>query len=564
MAIGNPPVVVWIFSMQIKWPVISIPDSYMKWLVAFAIILFAALIFFYVPPNMDIFQPFHPIACAEHPDSVLHSYMEPCDGSFDLKLFGALKWTRASDYQGLAYSILYYPIYKLLPIWQSGVLMSVIWMTLGVYAFIKISKVSTLVASTIFGLNFFWVFNQLEDISPAAYQNSLLFVAPWIAVLIKKEVSLFKKLFLNVILAMLLFLGFECKFIFCYFFPSLIIILILYCTPKGFSLKSFWELFLHFWPAALLLGGFLAALLYADMPDNQPYYKMALWRNGTYHLMDYIRHLKNMVVIFLFNFPSSNIVYFAQMAQLSLVDNYRNYWEVLITLPFWLFFFFMHFKFFCDSKNIPDASVKRRQVIWLWIAGGLSIMLVSSNSWSRHSFHLLPGFSCLLASLVICVDSLKKSKRIFFEPTVLLLIISQFFCLGYVLRQDIGGHQSWDRFSALSASYEPSLANSSFVVHIDWGTYYIGALYSPRDAVHAFMPSYTNMLRKEGAVKQLRDKIHKERRRLFIIRQSNSGYPGWEEVKKQIHGITLIYPPAGQKSQWELWAEPPLDPFAKF
>ena len=503
-----------------------------------------------IAPDMDIFLPFHIIACKYYPFAYLNRFRESCDGHFGLTIAGFIPWMRAAEYQGMACSIFYFPLFLLFPYWESALLLAAIFIALSVWFFIRFSGVNPWIALFLFGANFFFIFNQLHDISPVALHVMLLFFIPWMAGQIVVAQGRGRYIALNIALGLLVFLGFEYKLTFIYYVGGGILLAV--CglgQPAGFWQRTA-LLARKCAPAMLLCGALYALLLSARLEDGRTYWQYLSFelplRYPPFHtVQDYLWHLGMLVNTYLENFPNSSLLAYDFQFNAA-----YNWW---ITLPFWLCAALAYGAFFRQCRLAPDAQTLRceRMVRGCLLAAIITLLLLAGNTMVRYAFHLVPVLAFVIAGMALCVDYLYARHLRVAWALGGMLLLSQLACIAAVASKEARDEFGWSRFPALEYIKRPEIASHALITHIDWGTYYISALYGPKDQ----MVTYTQELDSHpawiAALKQIADV---NGRYLVLVRKANSMYD-LTSVLKVFPSLHRVFPAEQQRSGWEVWSE---------
>jgi hypothetical protein len=157
----------------------NIPDKYCWTVILSSLAIAAGIILYYIPPDMDVFNQYHALACWHYPNSVLHSFREPCDDGLKLKLFGDISWWRSYRYVGATYSMLYYPLFLLWPSRYSVTILCVLVMALGIFAASRLLKIQLWIATLLLAATFPIFFYTIYDYGQLTLQLCLLYALPY-------------------------------------------------------------------------------------------------------------------------------------------------------------------------------------------------------------------------------------------------------------------------------------------------------------------------------------------------------------------------------------------------
>ncbi len=548
------------------FPVIS---TSAKLIITSALVIMIALIICYIPLDMDVFLPFHPLACRLFPLAHLHSFRESCDGNLDLQLAGGLFWRRAQWFQGMAYSIFYYPIYLLLPYWQSAYVLGAFWLLATIAVFARLIGVSLWIALMAMGINFLYAFNLLADICTVGLHTLTVFSIPLLIIKIQQAPQWHGKLAWNIILALLVFLSIEYKFSFVYYIPASCILIWYILPPERIHRKIFIIIKACF-PAIVMTLGMLAILCTGIRSSGDEYWHLIEDSHNMYGSYDtlsgYGVHMYFLIERYFLDFiNAASIVYingtWGLDRLLSLVPR-PNYLHMLITLPFWIITvgcFVWFYRSIASDEDPLRAAFYRRRVNGILLAGIVTFMFLSTNMHSRHAAHLVPVMGCMLGALALCIDYLYRYRGLKLGCLALALSISQLTCVFYTVRQPIEfGSYSMSRFDVLAYAARPEIASHAVISHLNWGTYYIGSLYGPKDQLVTYNEHYDEMPASE--IEDLIKLAHSLNRFLVFIKiGTKPQFP--EAIAKALPQLKRIYPKTvTDPYSWQVWAEE--DPFA--
>lgn len=552
--------------VQVNSPTDPTLSPLFKFITVCAVAALITLLGWYVPPNMDIFLPYHPLACHYYPNAVYNIFDAPCSGVFDIKILGFIPWPRAHDFQGFGgLSLLYFPLFLLFPYWQSAIVMGGLWLIATVWLFIRITGVNPWIALLAFGTNFFLVYNTLYDVGPIGLHLTLVYAIPYLTGRILNAKTDKTRLWLNIALGTLVFLGIEYRLLFLYFLPgSALLTLVLYRQPGESWLKATWRLAKHCDNAITLTIILLLLLMFGRTSNGQFYWTVMQsmsWHYPHFHsAFSYLQHLRDMTVTYLLNFHASGgILYGAQdLGLLSLPVNYK---EVAITSPFWIITAFIYRGFYrCrqtaeDKQEWLDTAWK---VAALLAAGMVTLLLVSSNEKSRHAFHIIPVMADVAGSAALCLDYLRRHQKIRLALVSGALAASQIAVTLTIVTQKALVGYSWDRMPALDYVRQPAIAEHALISHMDWGTYYISSLYGPKEQLVTFTPTIPD----QWNMQRLLAVAHQHNRYLVLVMNTVRIGPKTKKLKELLPTLQKVFPVERIKTGWEVWAEPePYGPF---
>ncbi len=184
-------------------------------------LLVVALVVLAVPPNMDEYVHYHPIACAAFPLAEEHVFRAGCDGRLDLRVLGAWLPLRSYRYAGSSTAAWYLPLYLLWPSRHGVRLLGVGSLVLLAAGVVRLVRLPWWVAWLLCASCLPVVFLLLFDTGPVGFQVAL---AAWAVVLLRYVLTAelgARSLATGALLGVLLFLGVEQKPFFVYQLPAI-------------------------------------------------------------------------------------------------------------------------------------------------------------------------------------------------------------------------------------------------------------------------------------------------------------------------------------------------------
>jgi hypothetical protein len=550
---------------------IKLPSDKTEVAIGFGLVLIAALIMCYVPPDMDDYNQYHALACWHYPYSSLNVFAIPCAGKMNLKLWGGIIWPRSYWYVGAAYSLLYYPLFMLWPQWQSTVLLGIVIMIPGVLSASRLLKVSLPVTLLVLCGTFPVMYYVLRDYGQITLQFSLLYLIPW--ALYKAATGLRVRAWLpfSMLAGFLLAMGVESKPLFCYFVPSIAIVTLAFCRPIKPGLSLFLFLLRRFAPG-MALCVFLLTLLFTGVDGNGvAYYRQlaglvpmpgvpaalitdtasgipnyyinkevlapSVWEQSHGVLQGLLR-AKHLLGAFWFDFPNAARFSYGMNVPLNLPFDWRG---ILQTMPFWLIFGFVTVVYLtkCRIKEPPQTLLC---VVALLVASAVGVVAVSMNIYAIKAHHVLQPFYYLLGAFAIMLEAIYRHLRKHFVFIVAMLLTSQIGCAYYVTSLEPLPRYNWERIEMLDFITSHQLAEKSVIDNLDWGVYYLASLYGPKDQLVLMDASYNRTI-------QL---AHKLKRYALFIRQASDAPP------LNMGGLRLVFPQTKRSHTWEVWTDAPL------
>jgi len=459
------------------------------WLIGVLLLPLAVMsvaILYLIPPDMDIFNHYHALACRYYPNAIYHAYREACNGIMDLHLFGVIPWPRSYNYVGAAYSILYYPFFLLWPDWHGVAVFDALLMVPGVIAASRLLRVRLPVATLALITPFPVLFYILRDYGQLTLQFSLLYVIPWVAMHAVQTPKRYRWLALNMAGGILLALGVESKPLFAYYVPSIAIVTMAACwSLREGPLALILLLLKRLWPGMLLCGMLLAILFTARDDAGRMYFSNLGSQVPSEMGFDvFSGHLAYILSNHWLNFPNASYIYYGLRD--TFPDSGHTDWVgIVITLPFWLVFFGGALAL---SKKQTDEAEKYHDRIYvgLLLAAVAGVICVTADLHANNPHHILQPFYYLLGMLAIIFQQCMERRPRLFVLLGFIFVSAQIVCTGYAAaRQPMVAHD-WERLKVLDFIKEHNLAQNTIIDHLDWGLYYMSSLYGPREQLVTF------------------------------------------------------------------------------
>ncbi len=527
-----------------------------KLVIVTVITAIAVLLYLNLPPDMDIFSHYHALACMLHPLSKYDTFRAGCS-NLTLTIAGFIPWPRNYYYGGFSSIIPYGFLRFLLPFWQSGMLMSVLWAGLALWALVRLTAVNAWIASFLIAGNFLFAFNAMADIAWIMPLTALLFIIPCLirASLEAQGNSQCKRwLWLQAALAMAIFYGTDVRPMFMYYLVGCSVFVLLAFQEEPNSLfKTAKRISISCAPAMALTTLLLSLLFFARTAGGWFYWKdIAHVSERFQSLGPYWRHVVNLFTTYMLQFPNSGGLFYGLESYALLASPMRLDY-VLLTLPFWVIALFIYYRYSVVSFSNAAPLMHRRMVRGLFVGAIVLFLVISLDMRSRHGFYIIPATAYMLAALTLCTDYLWRKQAIRLMPIVVLLGVSQIICTFYVVTQKPVHSRSWDRIPILNIINQPQVGDSAVIVHLDWGTYFISALFGAKNQI----VTYNDPIRLEE-LRRLKAIAQKEHRALLFVKLSHRSLANFEMIKNEVPDLQKIFPTDNQSSEWEAWAQAPL------
>lgn len=541
----------------------QLPAS-MKAMITLAILIITGAIAVFVPPDMDSFIQFQPIGCT------VHSHPGTVCGKWDLTVAGFIHWQRAYDFHGLGiYSLIYYPLYLVFPVWQSAIALNLLWMGLTLFFFVRLTRINPWIAALVWGGNFFFVYNMLHDYQ-VDYNIVLCCAVPWLVNCILAAHTARQRLALNVILGIAVFLSLEYKPVITTYAPVMVILAIIFNKQFIANTITAHTLCLRMLktcsPALILIFTLSLLIIFARLPNGSPFLNLLQVINLHYEsytqFLPYLTHVKNLLVTYMLNFPNSGGIIYGQQ-DLALVNGPLDMAGVVITAPFWMMIAWLYWRFYRAKVHATDPSLYHRsasQITLLLVSALMTLLLIGINTKTRHAFHLLPVMICVLGATAVCLDYLYRYGQIRLGLPTVMLLATQLLCTAYVLHQEPRPPYAWDRIKALDYVAQPSIANRAIIANLDWGTYFMLNLYgAPHQMLYGGPHGIVSNQNSMQTLQQLANENH----RLVVFIGKHDRFEAGSVIFHVFPKLRRLYPPhaAAEKASaftWEVWGEDKL------
>lgn len=557
-------------------------------------ILALLLIIFIVPPNMDEYLPYHQIARFFYPNSVEHTFREPCDDSFDIKVFGVKLPLRSYPYCGFSEGLRYLPFFLISKSYISARIMKLILILLMFYSVIRLTKIQPIYVMALMLFNLPLMFQMLIDTGPVAYQICLTALVPFL-------LSRTKNVVVACAVGVLLYFGLETKAIFAISLIPISVITLIYIWEDFFKSDKKGKIKIIIGlSSTVLVFLVLSIVTFTGKTKHGDYYFKSIIGRPAISLLNFaeqIEHFDNNLSLYFKSFLNFGhrvfqtenkpdfftIVilssYFALIASGLAVfikrkkldkNNFLKYHSALA----------QRFVKNGNSRETPNirqgyGSIfdsiyrgKNRIIIdkisnipeigkdyALLLANLIGFIFVawfvnrSSESWAGH--HIVLSFPFLIIGLIYGVKILKNYFPKFAVILVSIAVISNIITGVNLLKSS--PHPTDDRSKIKIINYlnDKNLSKNNIYVVIDWGMYYIQSLYGQKDQTVLYIDPLENNSQIDDVVKIARKG---DKDVIFILRNSFGYHSGLELIKKNFDEVDRIR--TGNllsDDPWQLW-----------
>jgi len=496
------------------------------------------------PYHMDEVLVHHALACLRAPLNAENVFLEAC-GRYDLNvwipLFGSVRLPlRSFEYVGSIASLFYLPLYF---IWDHPLSNRVLGMlALGVQAWAlhRLFRVSWLLTTGLL-LGFFpYAFQHFVDTGQLCLQTTLLLV---LGVVVQRWAARLQENRLTAALAyagtsgLLLALGFLLRLSFVFVTPGALLVLTAYL---GFQL---WQgsfqgkrLLTSSCVFVICFGIPVELLLTAENSAGLPYYaSMSKYSSPLALLLNpwaYYEHLLVLLPFILRPMWSAHVLFNVEPA--STFGTWFNYGIGAIF-----------------ALSFVRAAGRRQQLLacTCYLAGVITFLIVglSSMSWAMH--HVVLSYPFFIVGIAAQWSGYghRKSRK------VSALIWIWFFLSGaslyWHLRQLPPAQEAIVGVIATNRYISQNFATDHVIVVVDWGLYYVQALYGPRSQSVLFVdrPGDFHLA---ARISSIATRLNRK----LLIATSNGDPERLLELKRRHPGLSMT-PIKVADGPWHLWIE---------
>lgn len=495
-----------------------------------------------VPPNMDEYVHYHPLACAAFPLAELHTFRAGCDGRLDLAPFGRWLPLRSYRYIGASTALWYLPLYELWPSRHGPRLLGVVSLLLAASGIARLARVPWRIAWLACALCVPLAFLLVVDTGPVGYQVAC---TAWAAVLLRfvltRETGA-TELAASALLGLLLFLGVEQKPFFAYQLPGIALLGVVLARMEDRERGHRWSVTgvaVRLAPAGIVLATLTVLLLGAETRRGYPYLYDLTRVGGTIPLLDVAAQLEHL--------RSSNVLHY--------VTDFRGFGHRVYgfrpgpahwaTLLYWIA---GAVAVGAALRVSPEPGALARRLVACGVAflGTLALVNLNRLVWGGH--HVIGAWPFLVAALAFALgDAWTAGRRWTVLAVLVVLALSQAWVLHGILARRPDPVSSWDLVAIHDYLDESGLARENVVVVLDWGSYYVKSLYGPREQ----LVTYLEPLRERAEARRLRALARRVGRKLAVVRRRDTS-ADLAVVEAELPRLARREVP-GAAGEWELW-----------
>lgn len=499
-----------------------------------------------VPFNNDEAVQFHVLACELFPNAELHKFREGC-GVKNLNVFGLSLPLRSYTYIGVSGALAFVPFWWIvatpiaLRVWTGF-----LWLTSSL-VLSRLLIVPWALVLTVVALSTPVFAQHLIDTGPIAWQFLLLECGVWLVVTALACSSSWRIAILGGLAGLCAFLAFEQKG-FVVYGACLALYLFIVATYRrglfgavGLRL-GFLRLVTCTSALTLVSGVLLGTLLSAKTIEGSSYYAalQSATKNYSINEMDsWMSHFMAFVRDFIL-FPTR---YFHRVYDVAgLVSREQDFFAV------------MSLSGVAAGAAILLAIERKWGYVCLlflsvFFAGGdLFLMARAQMAWAGH--HVIFAHVIIFVGLAVALNALLPRYVVLVIGAIGLLLYQQVKPWQTLLNSRPQVESDPSRMELLQIVDTPDFATSHVVAHLSWGTYFIDALFGPRDQIVTWVESPEQP--------ELEQIARSRQRRLAFFRfECSKSDPRsqliWDEYAKR-KGMALRA--TSSSGKWELWVEP--------
>lgn len=504
--------------------------------IAIISLLFLFLFSAYVPFHMDAFGHYHALMCRNYPLNALNQFTEAC-GEYDLApIPGHYLPLRAYPYVGSFHSLIYYPLFKLWPSPYSARFLGLMMLAIQAFLIHKLFRAGVVASFAFLIFCMPYAFQHIVDFGAITFQTTSVFLIyyltqKWIQALQnnKRHCGMYP-----FFIGMSLFLGIWTKLSYFALMPG-IFVLIIYSFMRESKIFSpaYRGSFKRFIQGALILflsAGIPSFLLFnAETREYQKYYQEVLDGASRLTLI-----------------PNALLIKYLGNPLLS-ADRILRAGKDMITVHGFLLIIIVAVLLIYGIRKLHIQKANYGFVIingFLFFLG-FYLIAIHPQSWAMH--HVVLSLPFLILALLHIYSKLKRNRFISALLIAFLIInISLYYRLTR-LEPKVGAHPSFLKINRLLN--EQYAAQYVFII-IDWGMYYIKALYGEKN--QCVLWKYA--LRNRGEVKKVKnilDELH--RKALFVGRVDSES--DLSLIKKNFPDLVRLQTDF-DTGKWRIWYEP--------
>lgn len=465
-----------------------------------------ALLFFakYVPFNMDEFGQYVLISYHHSPLNRLNVFRESLAGYYLAPFPNIFLPLRSFYYAGTLQAFLYYPIFMLWASPHSARSLGLIMLAFQAYFLYKIFKTDILV-SFIFLISFMpYAFIHIVDTGPVTFQTTSVFficylLSQWMASLKKKKRFRWEYPF---IIGTILFLGLWYKLAYTFMLPGLSILILYYLIGnkkifKSLSGKKILVRSLFVMAASAMIPAFL--LLNSTDPYGDKYYKW-LTSASTLGIFNFSK-LITLCNFFTNPLRAAHTIFLFRPDQITAQG-------VLLILTIIAFIVL-------GTMQLRSKKIKIDFVVLNLLCFIATLLLMSKSERVDSMHHVVLSLPFLVLALFYIYSRVQGRLLAIILAALFLLVNLNLYVNLTRLQPWPANHPGKVKLNEL---LNEKYSNKYVFVVIDWGMYYMKALYGPRQQCVLYMEP----LNSGYQIVKLNEILYKTKRKALFISLVNS------------------------------------------
>jgi len=510
--------------------------SVLEMMIIIIIAIVAVLLFSqFVPLNMDEFCVYHPLAVRNYPLNKLNVFHER-PTQYDLApLPGLYLPLRAYHYLGSVTCLIYYPLFRVWPSPYSARFLGLIMLALQAFLIYKLLRTDPLVSFLILLFFMPYSFQHIADTGPVSLHTTSIFMLyyllrGWCTSIKNKARSAFKY---PVIIGLILFLGIWVKLTYVVLLPAIMLMIFYSFFESGIQLKR--NVKTLGFQIAVLCGTFIVPTFILLNSTDRAAHKYFYQFTQTGALMPETETL------FLNNHFLKILSYFTNPLlsahRIFTIDNPVSLQGIFLII---LIIAFIGI----GIRYMRRSAISLRFTIFNIILFSLTLLIVLllPKTWAMH--HVVLSFPFLIIA-VFHIGTIFYKKMFVFVCTLLFLFINVSIYHDVThLKHIPSDHPSKTEIMRLIDS---QYANDYAFIIIDWGFYYLKALYGNKNQCVIYITPF-NKIEQGDLLKKILTTAR--RRPMFIGRVDSES--DLSLIKEAFPGLSLLDTDF-DTGKWRIW-----------
>ncbi|MDP2652616.1 MAG: hypothetical protein Q8Q08_01135 [Candidatus Omnitrophota bacterium] len=505
----------------------------------FIVFCFLFIFCHYVHFNMDEFLQYHALACHYYPHNQLNVFRESCR-EYELAIVPGQYWPlRSYFYVGSFPGLLYFPLFKLWPSPYSARLLGLLFLTAQAFLLTRLFRTRFLLNLCLLLVFFPYAFQHMAETGPVSFQITSVFL---ICYLIKKWTSAAGREDMlwryPLSIGLVLFLGIWIKLAYFFVLPGILLLIIYFIFDRRKALFSPHCRKKFFLQSAV--SGLLAALpswmlLNAKDYRGDPYYaEMQRYAaRSPFDLDGVSTHFRARILPY-FSDPIKAAHYLFETPERSWSPEGMILIASILAL------------LICGCVCLIKSNKRMTFALLNILLFLLTVfaLSLSSQTWAMH--HVVLSFPFLLLALFEMAVNIPRKAIVIAILAVFLFVNGKLYSQLPQLPAQTFDHASLWKFNQfLNEKFDDRYA----FVTMDWGMYYLKALYGRKDQCALFF--YIEHLMENPG--QLREVLRKSKRKaVFIL--CTKAQASYHLSRKLVYNLPMAEP-GFDAGYWRAWYE---------